>query len=135
MRHVSVGVVLGDGLARRRGGAENRGVLVEAVRRVGVRRRVRRRADAVADAVVGVAVAVRPDNRGGKFRAAVIAKRARKDLVTRRDCFFGEQPVYWYETGYDLLARPTNAVDSAMLVCAYAHQPHTVASACSSEYT
>ena len=52
--------------------APYRHVLVEAVCRVGVRHGVRRRPDAVADAVVGVAVAVRPDRRGGEFRAAVV---------------------------------------------------------------
>ena len=51
---------------------ENRGVLIDAVDRVGVRRGVRGRPEAVADAVVGVAVAVCPDRRGREFRTAVV---------------------------------------------------------------
>ena len=45
-RHVAVGVVCN--LAQRRRGAENERVLLEAVRRVGVRGDVRRRPEAVA---------------------------------------------------------------------------------------
>ena len=52
---------------------------------------------------------------GGVLAVNLTRERARKEFVTRRDCFFGGQPVYWYETGYDLLGRPTNATDSASL--------------------
>ena len=52
---------------------------------------------------------------GGVLAVNLTRERARKELVTRRDCFFGGQSVYWYETGYDLLGRPTNATDSVSL--------------------
>ena len=57
-------------LTRRRGVAENGGVLVEIVRRVGVRRGVLRRPEAVADGVVCVAVEACAYGSGGEFRAA-----------------------------------------------------------------
>ena len=53
---------------------------------------------------------------GGVLAVNLTRERARKDLVTRRGCFFGGQSVYRYETGYDLLNRPTNATDSVSLV-------------------
>ena len=53
-----------------RGGAEDGGVLVEIVCRVGVRRGVLRRPEAVADGVVCVAVEVCAYGSGGEFRAA-----------------------------------------------------------------
>ena len=58
---------------------------------------------------------------GGVLAVNLTRERARKELVTRRDCFFGGQSVYRYETGYDLLGRPTNAVDSARFVRAYGY--------------
>ena len=56
---------------------------------------------------------------GNRFSARLSREAARKDLVTRRDYFFGGQSIYWYECGFDLLGRPTNAVDSAILARAY----------------
>ena len=52
---------------------------------------------------------------GGVLAVNLTRERARKELVTRRDCFFGGQSIYWYSTEYDLLNRPTNATDSASL--------------------
>lgn len=56
---------------------------------------------------------------GSIFSARLSREAGRRNLVTRRDYFFGGQSIYWYECGFDLLERPTNAVDSAMLVRAY----------------
>ena len=56
---------------------------------------------------------------GRRFSARLSREAGRRNLVTRRDYFFGGQSIYWYECGFDLLGRPTNAVDSAMLVRAY----------------
>ena len=53
---------------------------------------------------------------GCVFSAKLTRKAGRKELVTRRDYFFGGQSIYWYSTEYDLLNRPTNAVDSVSLV-------------------
>ena len=53
---------------------------------------------------------------GGSFSARLTREASRRDLVTRRDYFFGEQSIYWYSTEYDLLNRPTNATDSVSLV-------------------
>ena len=52
---------------------------------------------------------------GGTFAVSLTREPARKGLVTRRDHAFNGQPSYWYETGYDLLGRPTNATDSVSL--------------------
>ena len=41
---------------------------------------------------------------------------SRKQLVARRDYSFDNLPTYWYSTDYDLLGRPTNAMDSVSLV-------------------
>ena len=40
----------------------------------------------------------------------------RPELVTRRDYAFNGSPVYWYETSYDVLGRPTGANDSRTFV-------------------
>lgn len=53
---------------------------------------------------------------GNCFSARLTREASRRDLVTRRDYFFGEQSIYWYSTEYDLLNRPTNATDSVSLV-------------------
>ena len=56
---------------------------------------------------------------GSSFSARLSREAGRRNLVTRRDYFFGGQSIYWYECDFDLLGRPTNAVDSAMLARAY----------------
>ena len=53
---------------------------------------------------------------GGVFTTRLSRESARRNLVTRRDYFFGGQSMYWYSTEYDLLNRPTNATDSVSLV-------------------
>ena len=53
---------------------------------------------------------------GGVFTTRLTREAARRNLVTRRDYFFGSQSIYWYSTEYDLLNRPTNATDSVSLV-------------------
>ena len=53
---------------------------------------------------------------GSTFSARLSREAGRRNLVTRRDYFFGGQPIYWYSTEYDLLNRPTNATDSVSLV-------------------
>ena len=50
------------------------------------------------------------------FSARLSREAGRRNLVTRRDYFFGGQSIYWYSTEYDLLNRPTNATDSVSLV-------------------
>ena len=58
---------------------------------------------------------------GVSFGAKLSREAGRRNLVTRRDYRYGANSVYWYECGFDLLGRPTNAVDSAMLVRAYGY--------------
>ena len=53
---------------------------------------------------------------GSIFSARLSREAGRRNLVTRRDYFFGGQSIYWYSTEYDLLNRPTNATDSVSLV-------------------
>ena len=53
---------------------------------------------------------------GNCFSARLSREAGRRNLVTRRDYFFGGQSIYWYSTEYDLLNRPTNATDSVSLV-------------------
>ncbi|MBR4654761.1 MAG: hypothetical protein IKO72_15505 [Kiritimatiellae bacterium] len=53
---------------------------------------------------------------GNTFAVGLERKASRRYLVARRDHVFNGLPVYWYSTGYDLLGRPTNAVDSVSLV-------------------
>ena len=53
---------------------------------------------------------------GSSFSARLSREAGRRNLVTRRDYFFGGQSIYWYSTEYDLLNRPTNATDSVPLV-------------------
>ena len=53
---------------------------------------------------------------GCVFTTRLTREAARRNLVTRRDYFFGGQSMYWYSTEYDLLNRPTNATDSVSLV-------------------
>ena len=53
---------------------------------------------------------------GVSFSAKLSREAGRRNLVTRRDYFFGGQSIYWYSTEYDLLNRPTNATDSVSLV-------------------
>ena len=53
---------------------------------------------------------------GSSFSARLSREAGRRNLVTRRDYFFGGQSIYWYSTEYDLLNRPTNATDSVSLV-------------------
>ena len=53
---------------------------------------------------------------GSTFSARLSREVGRRNLVTRRDYFFGGQSIYWYSTEYDLLNRPTNATDSVSLV-------------------
>ena len=53
---------------------------------------------------------------GNCFSARLSREAGRRNLVTRRDYFFGGQSIYWYSTEYDLLIRPTNATDSVSLV-------------------
>ena len=53
---------------------------------------------------------------GSSFSSKLTRERARKELVARRDYFFGGQSIYWYSTEYDLLNRPMNATDSVSLV-------------------
>ena len=53
---------------------------------------------------------------GSRFSARLSCEAGRRNLVTRRDYFFGGQTIYWYSTDYDLLNRPTNATDSMTLV-------------------
>ncbi len=52
---------------------------------------------------------------GAWFTVALSRDPARKYLVTRRDYAFNLQPVFWYSTEYDILDRPTSAMDSASL--------------------
>ena len=52
---------------------------------------------------------------GSRFSARLSREAGRRNLVTRRDYFFGGQSIYWYSTEYDLLNRPTNATDSVSL--------------------
>ena len=52
---------------------------------------------------------------GSRFAARLSREAGRRNLVTRRDYFFGGQSIYWYSTEYDLLNRPTNATDSVSL--------------------
>ena len=54
-------------------------------------------------------------SNGSVFSAKLSREAGRRNLVTRRDYFFGGQSVYWYSTEYDLLNRPTNATDSVSL--------------------
>ena len=49
---------------------------------------------------------------GDVFSAQLTREVGRRELVTRRDYFFGNQSIYWHSTDYDLLNRPTNAADS-----------------------
>ena len=53
---------------------------------------------------------------GSIFSARLSREAGRRNLVMRRDYFFGGQSIYWYSTEYDLLNRPTNATDSVSLV-------------------
>ena len=53
---------------------------------------------------------------GSRFSARLSREAGRRNLVTRRDYFFGGQTIYWYSTDYDLLNRPMNATDSVSLV-------------------
>ena len=53
---------------------------------------------------------------GSRFAASLTRKASRKQLIARRDYSFDDQPTYWYATDYDLLGRPTNAMDSVSLV-------------------
>ena len=46
-------------------------------------------------------------------------ERGRRNLVTRRDHTFNGSSIYWYSTGFDLLGRPTNAVDSISISRTY----------------
>ena len=59
-------------------------VLVEAVCRVGVRRRVRRRPKPVPDGVVGVSVKIGADRCCGEFRTAVVQPRVHERDGIRR---------------------------------------------------
>ncbi len=52
---------------------------------------------------------------GSRFSARLSREAGRRNLVTRRDYFFGGRTIYWYSTDYDLLNRPTNATDSVSL--------------------
>ena len=56
---------------------------------------------------------------GGTFVSSFTRSPSRPDLVTRRDYRFGSGSIYWYEAGYDLAGRPTNAVDAVSLARAY----------------
>ena len=58
---------------------------------------------------------------GSTFSARLSREAGRRNLVTRRDHRYDTDSVYWHECGFDLLGRPTNAVDSAMLVRAYGY--------------
>ena len=53
---------------------------------------------------------------GSSFSTRLSREAGRRNLITRRDYFFGGQSIYWYSTEYDLLNRPTNATDSVSLV-------------------
>lgn len=53
---------------------------------------------------------------GSTFAVGLTRKASRMHLVARRDYSFNGSPTYWYSTDYDLLNRPTNAVDSVSLV-------------------
>ena len=50
------------------------------------------------------------------FALALTRDAGRPELVTRRDYAFNGSPVYWHETVYDVLGRPTGANDSRTLV-------------------
>ena len=56
---------------------------------------------------------------GVPFSARLTRVPGRRELVTRRDYAFGGQSIYWHSTEYDLLGRPTNAMDSVSLVRAW----------------
>ena len=49
---------------------------------------------------------------GSRFNARLTRRPGRMDLVSRRDYTFNGQGIYWFGTDYDVLGRPTNAVDS-----------------------
>ena len=53
---------------------------------------------------------------GSRFAVSLTRNASRKQLVARRDYAFNGQSIYWYSTGYDLIGRPTNAIDSVSLV-------------------
>ena len=54
-----------------------------------------------------------------RFSVKLQRDPGRRNLITRRDHVFNGNSVYWYSTGFDLLARPTNATDSVSLVRAW----------------
>ena len=53
---------------------------------------------------------------GSRFAVNLTRKPSRKELVTHRDYSYGAQSAYWYSTDYDLIGRPTNAMDSVSLM-------------------
>ena len=68
-------------------------VLVEAVRRVGIRRCVFRRPEAIPDGVIGVAVKIGADRGSGEFRALVVQPLPLERDGIRRVCRAAEKIV------------------------------------------
>ncbi len=56
---------------------------------------------------------------GNRFCVKLQRDPGRRNLITRRDHTFNGNSVYWYSTDFDLLARPTNAVDSISIARTY----------------
>ena len=56
---------------------------------------------------------------GSAFSAILTRNAARPNLITRRSYRFDGNSIYWYESDYDLMGRPTNANDSVSLARAY----------------
>jgi hypothetical protein len=82
---IAVVIEDGDVLTRRRGGAENVGVLVEGVRMVGVGDGVLNRRLPVADGVEGVGVTVRAQQSRGQLGACVVIEGIGTRHVARAD--------------------------------------------------
>ena len=58
---------------------------------------------------------------GSVLICSLTRETGRPELITRRDYHYGANSVYWHECSFDLLGRPTNVVDSTMLVRAYGY--------------
>ena len=56
---------------------------------------------------------------GARFCVKLQRDPGRRNLVTRRDHAFNVNSIHWYSTDFDLLGRPTNAVDSISIARTY----------------
>ena len=66
-------------------------------------------------------VAYEYDAARKRFAESLTRSKARRELVTHRAYSFDGRSIYQYSTNYDILGRPTNAVDSISLARAWVY--------------